>query len=563
IDTLTAEQRRTAVLRALAEASIKINSALSLDVLLQTITDQARNIVGAQQAYTTFIPKGEWTHNISCASFDEHSPAPEPASKESARFLFACRLNKPIRITAENHADRQWWSLTGNAPERQSVDSWLAAPLLTRDGRNLGLIQLSLKLNGEFTEEDEAIVVQLAQMASVAIENARLYREAQEQITERTRAQEALERSKESMQLAQRSVGIGIWEWDLQRGNLSWSDEISQLHGVSTDTFDGTFEGWINTIHPEDRELVLREVSQALGGGAEYQIQYRVILERGAIRWLESRGQVFSIGSTPIRVIAVALDVTSRKQSEEALRKSEKLATAGRLAATIAHEINNPLAAMTNLLYLLRTSVSRDEQASEHLRSAEAELARVVHITKQTLAFHRELSSPVEIDLPELINDVLTNYSWKLESLNLSVTKKYSPVKALVGYPNELRQVFSNFLLNALEASQANSEIVIRVRDCGDMENSRGIRIMIADHGSGIEPENLSRVFEPFFTTKEDKGTGLGLWVSEGIVHKHGGNIRVRSRSKGKTGTCFSIFLPYTDAQSSRASVGNGAIVAA
>src|SRR5262249_60538498 len=145
-------------------------------------------------------------------------------------FTLACSLNKPVRITAGTQGNHAWRTMMKSSDAAR--DGWLAAPLLTRDGRNLGLIQLSQKINGEFTEDDEAILVHLTHMASVAVDNVRLYREAQEQIAETRRTQEALHRSKESMQLAQRCVGIAIWEWDLQSGELVWSDEICRLHGI-------------------------------------------------------------------------------------------------------------------------------------------------------------------------------------------------------------------------------------------------------------------------------------------------------------------------------------------
>jgi PAS domain-containing protein len=180
--------------------------------------------------------------------------------------MLACNLNKPVRLHSGSRANT--WG-----PVRRATDAarygWLAAPLLTRDGRNLGLIQLSQKLNGEFSPDDEAIVLQLTHMASVAIDNVRLYREAQEQIAETKRAQEMLERGKESMQLAQQYVGIGIWEWDLQTGELDWSDEIRRLHGIEVEKFDGRYESWMESILPEDRQHVHQSITEALANKGE------------------------------------------------------------------------------------------------------------------------------------------------------------------------------------------------------------------------------------------------------------------------------------------------------
>jgi PAS domain S-box-containing protein len=544
LQTLAAEQQRTVVLRALAEASVQIHSALSLDSLLQAITDQARNIVGAHRAFTTLLAKGAWQQSMTCFSAAEGQPAFEFPQANSEMLMLACTLNKPVRLKTATNGNRPWAKA-----DPGSNHGWLAAPLVTRDGRNLGLIHLSHKIGGEFTPDDEAILVQLAHMASVAIDNVRLYREAQEQIAETMRTQEALERSKESMQLAQQCVGIGIWEWDLENGELVWSDEIRRLHGCGADTFDGRYESWMESIHPDDRRQVHESISQAVAANGEYEIQYRVILSDKSIHWLEARGRTIMIGNTPVRMLGVAMDVTARKMAEEALRSSEKLAATGRLAASIAHEINNPLAAVTNALYILRTSKQVPEPAMEYVKTAEAELARVVHITKQTLGFYRELGVPVMTSIPRLLDEVLSAYDAKIEKSHIGIHKQYRGGQ-LAGFPGELRQVFSNLVLNALEAVTATGTVSVRVKQTHNALEQQGIQITVADNGPGIQPANLPRIFEPFFSTKETKGAGLGLWVSQGIVEKHGGTIRVRSSVETQHhGTCFVLFLPYRPAR--------------
>ncbi|HEV2987241.1 MAG TPA: ATP-binding protein [Candidatus Angelobacter sp.] len=540
LETLAVEQRRTAVLRSLAEASLQINSALTLDSLLQVITDQARNIIGAHQAFTTLLPKGAWNQSITCTSLAEGETAIPLLPEASEIFMLACSLNKPVRLPEKPKGNDLWRTMSGGK------GGWLAAPLLTRDGRNLGLIQLSRKINGDFSEDDEFILVQLTHMASVAVDNVRLYREAQEQIAETKRAQEALQRSKESMQLAQRCVGIGIWEWHLQSGTLVWSDEICRLHGIEPESFDGKYESWMESIHPEDRQQVHRSITQAMAQSADYEVQYRVIFSGKNIHWLEARGQTIVIGDTSVRMLGVAMDITTSKLAEEALLRSEKIAATGRLAASIAHEINNPLAAVTNVLYILRTRQDMPKSALEFVRVAEQELARVSHITKQTLAFYREVSAPVLTSVPSLLDEVLSVYSRNIEEKRATILRRYGHVEELLAFPGELRQVFSNLVLNALEAVPMTGKVAVRVRRDRSSKSQPGLRITIADDGSGISPENMPRIFEPFFTTKDSKGTGLGLWVSQGIIQKHGGTVRVRSRDRGANhGTCFTVFLPF------------------
>jgi PAS domain S-box-containing protein len=550
LDTLAAEQQRTAVLRSLAEASVQINSALAIDSLLQVITDQARSIIGARQAFTTLLARGAWHQSITCSSAAEGDQAVQFPQESSEIFMMACKLNTPVRINPGSKGNRPFRSMM--KPDEATRFGWLAAPLVTRDGRNLGLIQLSQKLSGEFSADDEAIVVQLAHMASVAIDNVRLYREAQEQIAETKRAQEALERSKESMQVAQQYVGVGIWEWDLQTGALAWSEEIRRLHGFSPEQFDGRYETWMESIHSEDRQQVHRSIADALARNGEYEVQYRVVYPDRGVHWLEARGRTIVISETPVRMLGVVMDVTTRKLAEEALLDSEKLAATGRLAASIAHEINNPLASVTNALYILRNDPRMPNPLLEFVKTAESELARVVHITRQTLGFYREISAPVMTSVPQLLQEALAAYESKLQKSRIAVEQSYADVEALPAFPGELRQVFSNLLLNAIEAVADSGQITVRVRSSSHSWGTKGVQITIADNGAGIPPENMQRIFEPFFSTKETKGTGLGLWVSQGIVQKHGGHIRVRSsRHSDHHGTCFAIFLPYAEAEES------------
>jgi len=244
-------------------------------------------------------------------------------------------------------------------------------------------------------------------------------------------------------------------------------------------------------------------------------------------------------------------DIEERKRTEEYLRRSERLAATGRLAATIAHEINNPLAAVTNLLYLLSSDDRLDSSLREYAEVAQAEISRVAHITKQTLAFHRDATIPVRVNLHDLVESVLYLYSQKTKVKRIRVQKELNFGGDVVGFPNELRQVISNIFENALEASPEAGQVRLRVYSSHKFVNSQkpGVRITIADDGPGIGSDNAQRIFEPFFTTKGEKGTGLGLWVCQGIVHKHGGFIRMRSSTNpSRSGTVFSIFLPLGQA---------------
>lgn len=242
-------------------------------------------------------------------------------------------------------------------------------------------------------------------------------------------------------------------------------------------------------------------------------------------------------------------DITERRRAEEALRVTEKLASTGRMAATIAHEINNPLEAVTNLLYLIAHQPALDETVKKYTVMAEQELARVTHITRQTLGFYRRSEFPTKVNLVDVLENVLAIYARRVDSGDIAIVRKYRSDEPIEAFAGEVRQVFSNLLINAIEAIGHKGRILVHVSNWHDWRrdgNAVGVKVTIADDGPGIRPEQRSHLFEPFFTTKGEKGTGLGLWVSYGIVRKHGGHIRFRTRSEpGDSGTCFSVYLPF------------------
>lgn len=235
------------------------------------------------------------------------------------------------------------------------------------------------------------------------------------------------------------------------------------------------------------------------------------------------------------------------QRAEQALRQSEKLAVAGRLASSIAHEINNPLESVTNLLYLMRISDNMD-QIKGYLQIAESELARVSEITSHTLQFYRQRTKPGPVQLTEILDSALALFHPRLASAGITVEKKFESIMPIWGMSGELRQVFSNLLGNSLDAMRNGGRLVLHVRNTRDYCNGMapGVRVTIADTGFGVPPELRSRIFEPFVTTKGDTGTGLGLWISSEIVHKHGGRIRLKSctQEARSTGTAFTIFFP-------------------
>jgi signal transduction histidine kinase len=247
---------------------------------------------------------------------------------------------------------------------------------------------------------------------------------------------------------------------------------------------------------------------------------------------------------------AIVVEATERKRSEDALRKTEKLAAAGRLAASIAHEINNPLEAVTNLLYLLRHQPSLDKEATGYAILAQQEIARVAEMTQQTLRFYRQSTLPLVANIGELIDSVMTVYTGRLQTQQIEVSRKSGPDVDLFCFSGELRQVFANLIGNAIDAMAQGGHLWLSVRRSRSWLNGTpGVRLFVADNGCGMTEATRRRIFEPFFTTKESTGTGLGLWVSGEILAKHRATVRVASRAaeevNGKgSGTVFMLFFP-------------------
>ncbi len=242
---------------------------------------------------------------------------------------------------------------------------------------------------------------------------------------------------------------------------------------------------------------------------------------------------------------SVATLLTTQLQAEEALRKSEKLAAMGKMAGIVAHEINNPLESITNLFYLVQHHPSLDPVARSYAEIAEEELSRVAHITRQTLGFYRESAQPISVSIPALLDDLLELQSRQLQKNKITVDRQFRSLRLLQGFPVELKQVFLNLIGNAIEAMSEGGHLRVAVCDAFGSNMRPGIRVFISDTGSGIKPEDAKRLFEPFFSTKSTKGTGLGLWISKGIIHKYEGTIRFRSlRLPSRNVTCFSVFLP-------------------
>jgi signal transduction histidine kinase len=248
----------------------------------------------------------------------------------------------------------------------------------------------------------------------------------------------------------------------------------------------------------------------------------------------------------------IARDITQRKKTERALQVTERLASVGRLAATVAHEINNPLEAVINLIYLAKQAPTQND-ARRYLALAEEELERVSHLTRQTLGFYRETKGATRFRLGEIVTSLITVFAPRSRNKGIVLAPEISSDLELYAVPGEIRQVVANLVSNSIDAVEGGGTVRIRVSEAIGRSGKglHGLRLTVADTGSGIAPDVRAQLFQPFFTTKKDVGTGLGLWVCKSIVENHHGSIRVRSTTApGKSGTVFSIFLPLNTQES-------------
>jgi len=281
---------------------------------------------------------------------------------------------------------------------------------------------------------------------------------------------------------------------------------------------------------------------------------YRVNLARSAGGALEEcffdfvYQPILESDETVSRIIVLGIDMTERHRAQDALVRTEKLAAMGRLAASIAHEINNPLASVMNLLYLIESSAITD-QVRMYAKMADQELRRVTQIATQTLRFHRQSSGPSEVLLSQVLDSILTLYQGRFTNVGIGVERELQDGRPVVCLEGEVRQALTNLISNALDAMPSGGRLLVRTKEVHEGSQS-GVAITIADTGHGMPASVKDRLFEPFFTTKGMTGTGLGLWISKGIVDKHGGTIRVRTLQGERThGTIFQIFLPHQQAK--------------
>ena len=340
------------------------------------------------------------------------------------------------------------------------------------------------------------------------------------------------------------SADDAIISKDLNSTVKSWNDAARRLFGYTQEEMIGQS---ILRVIPQELHYEEDEILRRLRAGERIQ-HYETKRTRKNGELIEVSITISPIRDQSGRVIGaskIVRDISDRKRMERLLVQTEKLAATGRMAASIAHEINNPLEALMNLIYLARQNSHEEGKAHGYLLTAEDELERLSHIARQMLGYYRDTGSPTEVYLHEVIETVLAVYRSKLLGSGIAVETRFNDVEKIVVSKGEMIQIFSNLIMNAVDAMREGGVLYLSLQKVSG-PGSVGIQCMVRDQGTGIQQKDLDKIFEPFFTTKGDLGTGIGLWVAKQLVEKRGGEIALSSSTDAAdSGTCATVFLPF------------------
>ena len=456
---------------------------------------------------------------------------------------------------AETHTESE------HSETKTAYWSYAMWPVLGADERPMGVmirVTETAMFRQQAIEMNQELLLTAVRQHELIEEAERLNAQLQREMTARKRAEEALFRAGALQRAIFNSANFSSIATD--------ANGIIQIFNVGAERMLGyTAADVMNRITPADisdpQEVIARAKALSLELGTSIRPGFEALVFKASrgiediyeLTYVRKDGSRFpamvsvtalrDAQETIIGYLLIGTDNTARKLTEEALIRSEKLASVGRMAATIAHEINNPLSSALNALFLVRTDPALPECVKSHLTLAEQEMGRVAHITKQTLGFFREVGNPTAVDLAEVLDSVLDIYGPRLRNKEITVLRSYRSKTGIRAVDGEMRQVASNILANSFDALSQGGKLHMRLFGPQTIRGARRmVRMTIADDGAGIAAENLERIFEPFFTTKQSIGTGLGLWVTSELVKKHGGRMRLRSRL-GK-GTVVTIWLP-------------------
>lgn len=364
-------------------------------------------------------------------------------------------------------------------------------------------------------------------------------------VDELRRIQRETEQQRQELETLYRTAPIGLALFDpIEFRYLRLNDRQAEIVGLPMEKILGRT---LTEIAPIEG---LNEMFDQVAQGTpivNHLLEGELPMQPGIHRyWTVNYYPVYAEDGSVRAIAAASLEITAQKRAELALIQSEKLAAVGRLASSISHEINNPLESVTNLLYLSVTNAQLPPDVQSYLRTAQQELTRVSQIATQALRFHRQAIKPTLVGAADLMNSIVDLYRGRLYNSSIRVLEKYRSASRILSLENEVRQVLNNLIANSMDAMRHGGRLLLRTHDATDWKTGRkGIRLTVADTGSGMSAEVKEKLFEAFYTTKDLNGTGLGLWISRNIVTRHQGRISFKSSTRpGRTGTVFTVFLP-------------------
>jgi PAS domain S-box-containing protein len=549
-------------LRLLIETGILLASERSLDVIVQAALDAGLHLCSARFGaffYSHMDDQGGpyRLYKVAGPDLDIFAALPAaPSAPTCADIPKDSFLSQQIVRSPDITLDPRYTQnlpFAGLAPGHPPVRSYLSVPVRSRAGDVLGCLLYGHPDTNAFTSACEDLISTIASQTAVAIDNLHLSENLTHEISHVDAARALQRQTADRLRQALDAAQLGTWTWDRASDLLDLDERAALLFHAEPHAPVSRTALRQRIVATEDQAYTSESLQRFLQSGGIYSAEFRVDSPDGVQTWVSASGNatLASNGTGIIGMVGTVQDITSRKSQENALRQSEKLAATGRLAATIAHEINNPLEAVTNLIYLSRTDPEVPPPVQLLLETADTELARVAQIAQQTLGFYRDTTRPIEIHINDLLQGVVDLFARKMTSRKITCTLDLEPDLCINGLQGEIRQVFSNLVVNAIDAftfvpTPKPGRIHIRGRHLHGphLRGGEAVSILVCDQGSGISATARQRIFSPFFTTKLSVGTGLGLWVTRGFVEKQGGRINFRTRTDDPSGTIFRVVLP-------------------
>jgi PAS domain S-box-containing protein len=547
-------------LRALINIGLELASERDIDRLLKSVCVSARDLFGATYATLGILdPKDRIVQRFVTAGVDATQWIQRG---DEAPGILGTVVAKGRTLRGDNPGGEP--GQLQLPPLHPEVQAFLTAPIVSPT-QIYGWIFLAGNEGRAFTEEDEDLVIALAGQVGRIYENGYFHAaarkradELEREILERRLAESALRTTEERMRFALEAAGVGIWDMNYATGSLQWSETLEAQYGLQPGAFHGTFEAFIEGIHPDDRESVLRTVGSAMKTGSDFSMTHRSLSPDGTVRWLNGAGRVhLGDHGNPVRGVGISLDVTERHNLEAQYQQAQKMEAVGRLAGGVAHDFNNLLTAILGYCELLLDALDPADPCRADVSRIQDAGVSAAALTRQLLAFSRkEVIEPRLLDLNVIVTEMRALLGRLIREdvkIVLGLRHELAFVKADRA---QLEQVIMNLAVNAQDAMPDGGTLTIETANVEldedyaethlSVKPGPHVVLTVSDTGIGMSPQVHARVFEPFFTTKAvGEGTGLGLAIVHGIVNGSGGSVNVYSEP-GK-GTSFKVYFPIAD----------------